>query len=296
MWVCVLFSLAVGECHSNGKTHSSENWKYRSRHVRGYLYISESSVSALKYVLCSFGHFYLRALAYSHNSNLIVQPLSSHNHYFDSWFDPILRQSLANRVALSIIHPRWYPVYVSLLMLIYMFVFASLLSSTLFIQMELGSAQGFSLLKESFFSCLIASLMHLLTAGNVGTEDRGQLRRKWAATRLKIAVIIFECGERSTTSRGTRAHVSHCERSKPQVVKATHTLYKLTNCWVQASSSSQSCEHVIHVLSLQRKPPYLTQWDCLSSKNWFDSSHKTDEATFLSKPNYFNRFPAIIIQ
>lgn len=105
----------------------------------------------MKYVLCSFGHFCLRALAYSHNSNLTVQPLSSHNHYFDSWFDPILRQSLANRVALSIIHPRWYPVYVSLLMLIYMFVFASLLSSPLFIQMELGSAQGFTLLKERVF-------------------------------------------------------------------------------------------------------------------------------------------------
>lgn len=83
-------------------------------------------------------------------------------------------------LALSIIHPRWYPVYVSLLMLIYMFVFASLLSSPLFIQMELGSAQGFSLLKERgfFFSRLVASLMRLLTAGNVGTEDRGQLRRK----------------------------------------------------------------------------------------------------------------------
>lgn len=34
--------------------------------------------------------------------------------------------------------------------------------------------------------------MHLLTAGHVATEDRGELRRKGAATQLKIAVIILD--------------------------------------------------------------------------------------------------------
>lgn len=58
-------------------------------------------------------------------------------------------------------------------------------------------------------------------SGYCGDRGLGTTRRKWAATWLKIAVIIF--GERSVPSRGTR---EYCERNKPHIVsesmKAAH--------------------------------------------------------------------------